>query len=321
MSIDVTFDAYPVGVELGPVSLDITEEMASRFARAVNSTCDWYTGNSPLGGPIAPYTAVEQVMLITLGATYRVADALGGTVQYGLDAAYHTPPPVGTRLTIRGRTLDKMERPGRYQTSFAYDIVDEVNGTMIMSGKVAQAHLLGRAARTKSEVSRPEQSEAVPASFASFSSPGRSLGRLGDATGLAPGQRLMQLEIPMTLECMRLYSAWPKLADYGRDLENQHTSEREAFRLGRPGVIAMGAHLVGYLEEYLTRCFGRPWLAGGQLSVRFIGMVLAGDTLVVSATVRAWTHTENGRLIEFDVACRTTRGTTAIVGTAKVALP
>jgi acyl dehydratase len=295
MSIDVTFDAYPVGVELGPVSLDVTEEMATRFARAVNSTCDWYTGHSPLGGPIAPYTAVEQVMLITLGATYRVADALGGTVQYGLDAAYHTPPPVGTRLTIRGRTLDKIERPGRYQTSFAYDIVDEVNGTMIMSGKVAQAHLLGGAAK--------------------------SLAWLDDATQLAPGHRLVQLEIPMTLECMRLYSAWPKLADYGRDLENQHTSEREAFRLGRPGVIAMGAHLVGYLEEYLTRCFGRPWLAGGQLSVRFIGMVLAGDTLVVSATVRAWTHTEKGRLIEFDVACRTTRGTTAIVGTAKVALP
>jgi acyl dehydratase len=321
MSFDVTFDAYPVGVELGPVSLDVTEEMASRFARAVDSTCDWYTGHSPFGGPIAPYTAVEQVMLVTLGATYRVADAPGGTVQYGLDAAYHMPPPVGTRLTIRGRTLEKIERPGRYQTSFAYDIADEVNGTMIMSGKVAQAHLVEGAARTKSEGSRPEQSEAVPASFASFSSPGLSLASLDGATQLAPGARLAQLEIPITLECMRLYSAWPKLADYGRELENQHTSEREAFRLGRPGVIAMGAHLVGYLEEYMTRYFGRPWLTGGQLGVRFVGMVLVGDTLVVSATVRTCTHTGKGRLIEFDVACRTTRGTTAIVGTAVVALP
>jgi len=74
MSFDVTFGAYPIGKELGPVSLDVTGEMASRFARAVDSACGWYTGHSPFGAPITPFTAIAQVMLVKLGTTYRVAN-------------------------------------------------------------------------------------------------------------------------------------------------------------------------------------------------------------------------------------------------------
>src|SRR5690606_19228833 len=101
-----------------------------------------------------------------------------------------------------------------------------------------------------------------------------------------PHETLEPMTFTLTLEMMRLYAAWPELARFGRSLENQHTNEEEAARLGRPGVIAMGAHLVAYLEEYMLRRFGADWLTRSRLQVTFVGMVLEGDEVTIEGRLR-----------------------------------
>lgn len=298
MATSVTFAEYPIGAPLGPVHLDLTAEMAERFAAAVGSDCRWYGGPSPFGGRIVPYTAVEQVMLVTLGDTYRVSDAPGGSVQYRLDVSYHRPPLVGTSLEIRGRTLEKAERPGRYQSSFAFEVVDAADGGILLDGKVAQAHLLGGGGGSSKSAPRKPEPREEPA-----------------------GEPLEPITFTLTLEMMRLYAAWPELARFGRALENQHTNVEEAARLGRPGVIAMGAHLVGYLEEYMLRRFGAAWLAGGRLQVTFVGMVLEGDEVTVEGRVVRDEPAGGRARLAVDLACRTARGTTAVAGSATLGAP
>lgn|SRR5690606_5549738 len=297
MAIPVTFSEYPVGAALGPVRLDITAEMAERFAAAVGSDGSWYAGLSPFGGRIAPYTAVEQVMLITLGDTYRVSDAPGGSVQYRLDIAYHRPPLVDTSVEIRGHTLEKTERPGRYQSSFAFEVVDAAHGALLFDGSVAQAHLLGGGggSRPKGEARKPETRQEEPGE---------------------PYEALEPMNFTLTLEMMRLYAAWPELARFGRSLENQHTSAEEAARLGRPGVIAMGAHLVAYLEEYMLRRFGEEWLTGSRLQVTFVGMVLEGDEVTIEGRLRSSGPQDAN--VTVDLTCRTGRGSVAVVGSASL---
>ena len=296
VTVSTPFAEYPVGASLGPIRLEVTAEMAARFAQAVDSTCSWYVGASPFGGPIAPYTAIEQVMLVTLGDAYRVSDAPGGTVQHRLAVNYRRPAAVGSVLTISGRTLEKATFARRYQSSFGFEVVTD-DGALVMDGTVTQAHLLGGAERAGSK----EGGKALPLAPNDVSTP---------ADPCFPAA-----ELPMTLESMRLYAAWPPLAQYGRSLENQHTNENEARRLGRPGVIAMGCHLVGYLQEYLLQRLGRSWLTTGRLDIAFVGMVLVGDTLSVSARSRG--PDADGRLT-LDVLCATRRGT-AVTGTASVA--
>lgn len=298
MASAVSFADYPIGAPLGPVRLDVTADMAERFAAAVGSQSPWYAGSSPFGGQIAPYTAVEQVMLITLGDTYRVSDAPGGTVQYRLDVSYHRPPLVGTPVQIRGRTLDKTERPGRYQSSFAFEVVDATDGVVLFDGSVTQAHLLGGGGGGGNAKAQPRKPGAPDA---------------------PTGEPLEPMTFTLTLEMMRLYAAWPELARFGRELENQHTNAEEAARLGRPGVIAMGGHLVGYMEEYMLRHFGADWLAGGRLGVTFVGMVLEDDEVTVEGRVTGEGTAGGPRGLRVDLACRTGRGTTAVAGIATLA--
>lgn len=311
MHHDVTFAAYPIGAPLGPFALEVTAEMAERYASAVNSTCRWYRGDSPFGGPIAPYTAIEQIMLITLGTVYRVTDAPRGSVQYRLDVSYRRPARVGARLIVRGETLDKVTRPGRHQSSFAFEVLTD-DGTPIIDGRVAQAHLLSEGG------SGSAQKQPADAKGVAPSADPPSPECVDDISALTPGIALPPLEIPLTLELMRLYAAWPALERYGRELENQHTNAEEARRLGRPGVIAMGVHLVGFIEEYLLRHFGECWLTTGRLVITFVGMVLEGDTLVISAETRERTPAAHGDGLVLSVTCRTARGTLAVAGTAEV---
>ena len=45
------------------------------------------------------------------------------------------------------------------------------------------------------------------------------------------------------------------------------------------GTIAHGMLLLAYLSEMLTAAFGRAWLAGGRLKVRFKGAARPGDVV------------------------------------------
>jgi len=93
-----------------------------------------------------------------------------------------------------------------------------------------------------------------------------------------------------------------------------------AFAAATPfgGTIAHGMLLLAYLSEMLTAAFGRPWLSGGRLKVRFKGVARPGDTLTVRGTVER--VQDEGRGLFAAVECVNQAGELLVTGDAEVRL-
>jgi len=97
------------------------------------------------------------------------------------------------------------------------------------------------------------------------------------------------------------------------------------------GTIAHGMLLLAYLSEMLTAAFGRAWLAGGRLKVRFKGVARPGDTVTVRGKVErvqdegrrpdadARSGRPSGRLFAA-VECVNQEGQVLVAGEAEVRL-
>lgn len=99
------------------------------------------------------------------------------------------------------------------------------------------------------------------------------------------------------------------------------------FAAGTPfgGIIAHGMLTLGFIAEMLAGAFGRAWLEGGELKVRFKGAARPGDRLItwgrVTSTIQEETVPQ-GRHVRCQVALRHAEtGEELISGSASVVLP
>ena len=100
----------------------------------------------------------------------------------------------------------------------------------------------------------------------------------------------------------------------GGDGNPLHTDPEFAARTMFGGTIAHGMLLLAYLSEMMTAAFGRAWLSGGRLKVRFKAPARPGDTVsAVGRVVRA----EGGRMV-CAVECRNERDEVLVSGEAEV---
>ena len=90
---------------------------------------------------------------------------------------------------------------------------------------------------------------------------------------------------------------------------NFHSDTDEAARLGLPGLVAQGMQVAAPAYAILLDAWGDDFLEYGELALKFVGMVVEGDTVVATADVGPETAT-----IEVVVAGS---GTTAVVGSAR----
>jgi 3-hydroxybutyryl-CoA dehydratase len=84
------------------------------------------------------------------------------------------------------------------------------------------------------------------------------------------------------------------------------------------GTIAHGMLLLAYLSEMLTAAFGRAWLSGGRLKVRFKGVARPGDALTVRGKVER--VQDEGRRLVVAVECVNQAGELLVTGDAEVRL-
>jgi 3-hydroxybutyryl-CoA dehydratase len=85
------------------------------------------------------------------------------------------------------------------------------------------------------------------------------------------------------------------------------------------GTIAHGMLLLAYLSEMLTEAFGRAWVSGGRLKVRFKGVARPGDTLTVRGKIER--VQDEGRRVFVAVECVNQEGQVLVTGDAEVGLP
>jgi 3-hydroxybutyryl-CoA dehydratase len=124
--------------------------------------------------------------------------------------------------------------------------------------------------------------------------------------GVAPLSR------PVTQEGIRRY------AEASGDYNPIHVDEEYARTTPFGGTIAHGMLVLAYLSEMMAAAFGRDWLAGGRLKVRFRAPARPGDTLTARAEPRQARQVSGDRVFEYGVECCNQRGETLVSGTAEV---
>ena len=90
---------------------------------------------------------------------------------------------------------------------------------------------------------------------------------------------------------------------------NFHSDAETATALGMPGLVAQGVQVAGPAYNMLLDAWGEDFLAHGELDIRFVGMVVAGDTI----EARVELDPAGGATLE---VMNTTAGTTSVIGNA-----
>ena len=85
--------------------------------------------------------------------------------------------------------------------------------------------------------------------------------------------------------------------------------------------IAHGMLVLAFISEMMTRAFGRRWLEGGGLKVRFKAPVYPGDKVMTFGTLKEAKPHDGVQMATYAVGCRTGSDQEVITGEAWVKLP
>ncbi len=132
---------------------------------------------------------------------------------------------------------------------------------------------------------------------------------------LKVGLNLPEIKKDIRQENINLY------ASASRDFNPIHIDAEFARKTPLGGTIAHGMLVLAYISQMMTASFGRSWLAGGSLNVRFKAPARPGDVVTVSGQVRKLEKGDSGTMIDCDVLCRNQNGEAIITGEARVEVP
>ena len=135
---------------------------------------------------------------------------------------------------------------------------------------------------------------------------------LGQLSELSEGMNLPEIKKLVTQPNINLY------AEASQDFNPIHIDEDFAKKTPLGGTIAHGMLILAYVSEMMSIAFGRSWLAGGKLNVRFKTPARPGDTITVSGKICKLDKGGEQTFINCDVLCSNQKGETIITGVAKV---
>jgi acyl dehydratase len=122
------------------------------------------------------------------------------------------------------------------------------------------------------------------------------------------GQKLPPVQKEVAFENIRLFSMWSN--------RNIHTDWEVAIKGGLPAPIAQGLMSHAYLCEMLTRFFGKNWLQGGRIDVKFIRYTLPGDVVSAMGVIKEKIEEDSAVRFNCEVWCESLSGEKTVVGTA-----
>ena len=129
---------------------------------------------------------------------------------------------------------------------------------------------------------------------------------------LREGENLPAIEKNITQDKIKQYAAASK------DFNPIHIDTEYAKKTALGGTVAHGMLILAYISQMMTDAFGRYWLTGGSLSVRFKAPARPGDTVTISGKICRIEKSTDRRLINCEVLCQNQNGEIVITGEAKV---
>ena len=107
-------------------------------------------------------------------------------------------------------------------------------------------------------------------------------------------------------------------AEASRDFNPIHIDEDFARKTPLGGTIAHGMLVLAYISHMMTVAFGRAWLTGGYVNIRFKTPARPGDTVTVSGNVRKIEKDGAQTIVKCELLCRNQKGEAIITGEARV---
>ncbi len=138
---------------------------------------------------------------------------------------------------------------------------------------------------------------------------------LGQLSEPKEGMNLPELTKNVTQHNINLY------AEASRDFNPVHINEDFARKTGLDGTIAHGMLILAYVSEMMTAAFGKKWLTGGKLDVRFKAPARPGETITVSGKITKVEKNNGQTTIICSVVCSNGKGEQIITGEGILTAP
>lgn len=126
------------------------------------------------------------------------------------------------------------------------------------------------------------------------------------------GQALPEMQKTISQEDINLY------ARASRDYNPIHIDEEFAKKTPLGGTVAHGMLVLACASQMMTGAFGKHWLAGGKLNVRFKAPARPGDTITVQGQIKKILQDDRQTTISCDILCANQNGETVITGESSV---
>ena len=138
------------------------------------------------------------------------------------------------------------------------------------------------------------------------------------------GRRLSELKEEMELpEITRIITQRNinLYAEASRDFNPIHLNEEFARKAGLGGTIAHGMLILAFISEMMVTAFGKSWLTGGKLDVRFKAPTRPGDTITASGKITKLEKSDGQTTINCSLLCSNGKGEAIITGEAILSIP
>lgn len=282
-----TDDSY-VGKYLGRHEYVADEAAVAHYTAGTRDANPWYSGPSPLGGPVAP-----ALLLHSEQYAFRMRDwylpKLFGNLHIKQEWDLFRAAPLGEKLWTHGMIVDRYIRRDRDVILMEFSIFNE-GDVMVARGRCHQSFLL-------------DVDENAPV--------------VGKDSAKAKQARVEDASPPLeVLEPVH------KVADLGLCMafsgpnRNYHNDRDEAKKVGFPDVVVQGTMSTVFISELLTNRFGMGWIEGGKMSLNLTNVLWGGEEVTAKGVIRSFTPEGVRRRAHLDVWTEKADGTKTIAGSA-----
>lgn len=278
-------DVY-VGRDIAGRTATVTEADVQRYRDGTGDHHAWYSGPSPLDGPVAPALLYHSEVYRDL--SWYLPNLIGNLharQQWDLFAPMRIGDTVRTRSTV-------VERYRKRNRDYIVNevLITDAEGRWLQRSRTHQSFLAEQPADEividKDRERRPERKFEI---------------------GENDGEDLESVTKTVTLAMCVAFSG---------PLPNYHTDREMARALGFPDVVVQGMMSICFLSELMTRAFGVGWYRGGKLDVNLVNVLWAEEQLAARAKVREVVPEGRRRRVFVDVWCEKADGTKTVVGSA-----
>ncbi len=309
------YDVF-VGRDMGGRDCTITPDMVRVYADGTEDRNNWYRGDSPFGGAVAPALLFHSEVYKNL-AWYL--PNLIGNLHAKQEWELFRPMQVGDTVRTHSTVVERyLKRNREYVVNEV--LITDTNGRWLQRSRTHQSFLIDSSSSPANTLRQGSGQASVSGGEPALS---LSKGREGAAfvvdkdrekradrkfvVGEGPGPDLEPVEKTMTIAMCQAFSGPHR---------SYHTDQEMARALGFPDIVVQGMMSVCFLSEIMTRNFGAGWFCGGKLNVSLVNVVWPNDCLAVRGKVREEVPEGPKTRLHCDVWCEKADGVKTIVGTA-----